>query len=128
MSFFGFRASPASWTACSKPCKANTTPAGNAAKMPWMPWGAKPPPVEKLPKWNDEPATTMIASSGTAVFQITTTELLSDMNLAPARFSAVNRTMPRVATMRPWPLSRPAFEPDSYSMLKCLCTPLTLLM
>ena len=44
MSFFGFLASPANCTACSKPCRANTTPTGSAAKMPCTPNGMKPPP------------------------------------------------------------------------------------
>ena len=56
-----------------------------------MPYGANPPPAVKLPGWNDRDATTMIASNGTAVFQITTIALLSDMNLAPARLTPVNR-------------------------------------
>ena len=43
--------------------------------------------------WKDSDATTTMAQEGTAVFQITTTALLSDMNLAPARFIAVNRTI-----------------------------------
>ena len=34
MSRCGFRASPPICIACSKPCRANTTPAGSAAKTP----------------------------------------------------------------------------------------------
>ena len=117
-SFFGFRASPASWTACSKPCSAKTTPAGSAAKMPCTPNGMNPPPVLKFPGWKDSEATTTIARSGTAVFQITTIALLSDMNLAPARFTAVNRTIITVATMSPRPLSRPALAPVACSIGK----------
>jgi hypothetical protein len=72
----------------------------------------KPPPAEwKLPQWNDCDAITMIASTGTAVFQMTTIELLSDMKCAPARLIAVNRTIPRTATTRPNPFSSPSFEP-----------------
>src|SRR6476646_9444302 len=59
----------------------------------------KPPCAEwKLPQWNDIDAITMIASSGTAVFQITTIELLSAMKCAPARFIRVNKIIAIVAS------------------------------
>ena len=127
MSFFGLRASPASWTACSNPCRANTTPAGSAANTPWTPNGMNPPPAVKLLGWNDSELTTTMASSGTAVFQITTIALLSDMNFAPARLIAVNRTMPSVATMSPVLLSRPALGPSACSIGKFSLTLLMLL-
>ena len=126
-SFFGFRASPASCTACSNPWSAKTTPAGSAAKTPCMPNGMNPPPAVKLPGLKDREATTMIARIGTAVFQSTTMTLLSDMNLAPARFTAVNRTISSVATTRPRPLSSPALTPVACSIGKFWLTALTLL-
>ena len=49
----------------------------------------------------------MMARIGTSVFQITMPVLLSDMNLAPARFITVNRIIGMMATIRPGPLSRP---------------------
>src|SRR6478609_4463653 len=114
MSLLGSRASPANWTACSNPCRANTTPAGSAASTPWIPCGMKPPPAVRWPGWNDREQTTMMASTGMAVFQITTMAFDSDMNLAPARFMQVNRIMAANATI--WP-SQFRF-PASSSMLK----------
>ena len=72
---FGSRASPASWTACSKPCSPNTTPPVSAAKTPWKPNGMKPPPAWKLAGLNCSAATTPTARTGTAVFQITTIDV-----------------------------------------------------
>src|SRR4029077_19002133 len=83
----------------------------------------KPPCAEwKLPQWNDIDAITMIASSGTAVFQITTIELLSAMKCAPARFIRVNKIIAIVATTRPNPFNSPALEPLWWIMLKFSCT------
>ena len=113
MSFFGFFASPDSWTACSNPCRAKTTPAGRAANTPWTPYGMNPPPAVKFPGWKASAPTTTIATAGTAAFQITTKTLLSDMNLAPARLIAVKRIIPKVATTRPRGLSSPAFAPSA---------------
>ena len=43
MSRWGFRLSPPSWTACSKPTRAKTAPPSlTALRMPWSPKGAKP--------------------------------------------------------------------------------------
>jgi len=121
----GFRASPASWTACSKPCNPNTTPPVSAANTPWKPNGMKPPsPAVKFAGLNCVPATTTTARNGTSVFQITTNALLSDMNFAPARLIAVNTIIRPIATTRPRPLSSPALS----SMLKCACAVSVLLM
>ena len=125
MSRLGFRASPANCTACSNPCSANTTPPVSAAKTPCIPWGMNPPPAVKLLPWNDVVAMTPMASRGTAAFQMTTMELLSDMNLAPARFMPVNKIISTMATMTPRALSRPWLGPPSCSNGKCLSTQLT---
>ena len=47
MSRCGFLLSPPSWTACSKPTRANTAPPSlTAVRTPWSPNGAKPGPGE----------------------------------------------------------------------------------
>ena len=119
----GLRASPARHTACSKPCIAKTTPKGRAMNTPCHPCGMKPPPVEKLPGWKLSVAITPMARNGTAVFQITTTVLLSERNSAPIRFIAVNSSIRITATTRPRVLS----SWELFSMAKWSCTHPTLL-
>ena len=86
----------------------------------------KPPPAWKLEGLNFNQATTPTARTGTAVFQTTTTELLSDRNFAPARFIAVKSTMRINATTSPLPFKRPALSPVLAIMLKCSFTHVTL--
>ncbi len=46
----GLRLSPPSWTGCSKPRKAKTTPPDEMArKTPFQPYGMKPPSTLKFP-------------------------------------------------------------------------------
>src|SRR6266853_7025129 len=72
-------------------------------------------------------ATTPTAITGTAVFQMTTMELLSERNFAPPRLMAVKTIMRMTATTRPGPFSRPALGPTLLIMLKCWLTHPTLL-
>ena len=101
MSRCGLRASPPICTACSKPCSANTTPSGSAAKTPCAPNGAKPPPAVKLLPWKETAISTTIVSSGTAVFQITVALLDSASQFTPARLMSVKTSMSTTATTRP---------------------------
>ena len=87
----------------------------------------KPPPAWKLAGLNWSQATTAMARTGTAVFQMTTITLLSDRNLAPARFIAVNSTIKTRATTRPVPLRSPALSPTLLIILKWMFTQPTLL-
>lgn len=101
MSRCGLRASPASWMACSKPSRANTTPAGRAAKTPCVPWGAKPPPAVKLEAWKDSVIRTMTVSSGTAVLNTAVTELIPDISRTPRTLMTVKSIMKTVPITRP---------------------------
>ena len=64
----------------------------------------------------------MIASNGTAVFQITTIALLSDRNLAPARLIAVNSDHQHDRDDEPVAVEQ-ARSARLVSMLKCCVHP-----
>lgn len=100
MSRCGLRASPASWMACSKPSRANTTPAGRAAKTPCAPWGEAPPAV-KFEAWKDSVIRTMTVSRGTAVLNTAVTELIPDISRTPRTLITVKIIMKTVAISRP---------------------------
>jgi hypothetical protein len=107
MSFWGFLASPPICTACSKPCNANTTPRGSAAKTPCAPKGAKPPPAVKLLPWNATEMSTTMVTTGTAVFQITVALFDSASQFTPATLMSVNTSIRMTAITRPLPTSAP---------------------
>lgn len=65
--------------------------------MPWAPCGANPPPAVKLPGWKRSDSSTTTVSTGTAVFQITVAELLSDNSFTPARLISVKIAISSVA-------------------------------
>src|SRR5665811_151242 len=112
---WGCLASPAIWMACSKPWSANTTPAGSAANTPCAPYGMNPPPAVKLDGWNARSTNTTTVSSGTVVFQITVTPLVSAIALTPTRLMTVNASMNRAAISRPEGVSVPSIR----RMLTC---------
>ncbi len=106
--FCGLTDSPAIWVACSKPCRAKTTPAGRAAKTPWKPNGAKPPLAVKLPPWKSSSSSVTMVSTGTKIFHNTMPVLLSDIHLAPPRLMKQNSAMARMPMMMPRPVNVPS--------------------
>ena len=96
----GFLASPARWTACSKPWSANTT-ARQRGEHAVEAERHEPAAGGEVRGLKLTEATTKIARNGTSVFQITTIVLLSDRNFAPARLTAVNTIIRIAATIKP---------------------------
>jgi hypothetical protein len=84
--FCGSLISPANWSACSKPSRANTTPAvGSALNTDWMPNGMNPPPAPKLLAWNLV-NNTMMASTGIATFHQVMPELTLENSRMARKF------------------------------------------
>ncbi len=44
-------------------------PSGSAAKIPWNPYGTKPPPAVKFPLWNVVKSSAKIVRVGIRIFQ-----------------------------------------------------------
>ena len=103
----GFFASPPTWMAISNPPSAKMTPSGSAAKIPWNPKGANPPPAVKLEAWNDVVISATTASTGMRIFQITTTALVSDSHFTPIALITQNTSMNPAPAKMPRPVSRP---------------------
>ena len=74
-------------------------------------------PLVKFEAWKLTLMITMIARIGTAAFQITTAELLSDSSLAPYKLITVNTSIAALAMSRPRPFS----VLSVFTMVKCFC-------
>ena len=116
MSRCGLRASPPIWAACSKPCRANTTPSGSAANTPWAPYGANPPPAVKFDPWKETKTSTMTVSTGIAIFHSTVIRLVSANQATPSRLIPVNRIISSVAKTNPMPVRLPPSSTRPWKM------------
>lgn len=107
MFFCGFFASPPTWMHISNPASAKMTPSGSAAKTPWNPYGANPPPAVKLEAWNLVVISATTVSSGMKTFQITATALVSDSHFTPIALITTNTSRNPAPAKMPRPVSRP---------------------
>ena len=89
----GFWVSPPIWIDCSKPSAAKMTPAESAARTPWAPYGAKPPPAVKLPLWNDVNSRAKMVVVGMSSFQIIAMLLVSASHFTPRVLMIVKNAM-----------------------------------
>ena len=59
-------------------------PSGSAAKIPWNPKGANPPPAVKLDPWNTVNIKAKIVMTGMRIFHITAMELVWPASARPS--------------------------------------------
>ena len=118
MFFCGFSASPPTWMACSNPATEKTIPSGSAAKIPWKPKGANPPPAVKLDPWNAVAIKAMIVMTGTRTFHITATELVSDSQRTPRVLITENTSMNPAPSRMPLASSVP-LALTMFRLVKC---------
>jgi len=97
----------------SNPASAKMTPSGSAAKMPWNPYGANPPPAVKLEAWNLVVISATIVSTGMRTFQITATALVSDSHFTPSALITTNTSRNPAPAKMPRGVSRPL------ALMKC---------
>ena len=91
----------------SNPASAKMTPSGSAAKTPWNPNGANPPPAWKLEAWNDVAISATIVSTGMKTFQITAAALVSDSHFTPMALITTNTSRNPTPAAMPRGVSRP---------------------
>ena len=80
----GFRVSPPSWTACSKPRHAKMTPPDEIArKTPFHPYGMKPPAEVKFSPCAEVAISAMTVTTGIRSFQQTAIMFVSASQRTP---------------------------------------------
>ncbi len=111
MSLDGFRLSPASWSACSKPSSAKMMPeVETAARMPAAPFGLKPSAAVKFDVWKPAVSSAMIVITGIATFHHVAALLVLASFLTERKLIAVKNAIRTTAATIPlavstcWPL------------------------
>ena len=99
----GLRLSPPSWTACSNPAHAKTTPPEDSARnTPFHPKGMKPPPALKFSPCAEVVISATTVTAGIKSFHQTASLLVSASQRTPMTLIVEKNRSSVAATTYPW--------------------------